>query len=278
MKAGNTIASMVLGWFVMGTLCPPQAAAEQSLKHEAWDILDAGMNDKSADRRAEAIAALGVAAGDEKALKTLEGCLHDPNEEIRMAAIAALGDINAKSSLPKIKALLSDSDPKTTLTIAAVLKKFGDPEGFEIYYELFTGERKDGQKLTDGLKDKKGLEKMGATAAIGILPFGGVATGAYDYINGNSKAGANVYVTAVNALAEDPDPQGKKALLRAAFSGKEPVRLAALRALAQRGDTTVVDDIEPAMYSGKSPVSYTAAAAILHLLAGGQMFAAGRSK
>ena len=270
MRRGDTITVMVLGWLVLGTPCPSLAAAGQSLRDEAWGILDAGLQDKSVDKRAEALAALGVAAGDARALKTLEECLQDPKPEIRTVAVAALGDMNAKASLPKIKALLSYSDAKTTLAVAAVLKKFGDPEGFEIYNELVTGERKDGQKLTDGIKDRKGLEKVGAETAIGFVPFGGVATGAYDYISRNSTSAANAYVIAVNALAEDPDPQVNKALVRVAFGGKVPVRVAALRALAKRGDTTVLNDIEPAMHSDKAVVSYTAAAAILHLLAPGQ--------
>ena len=269
MRTGNTITVIILGWFVLGTSRPLLATDGQSLRHEAWGILDAGLQDKSVDKRAEALAALGFAAGDKRALQTLEESLQDPKPEIQTAAVTALGDMNAKSSLLKIKALLSHSDAKTTLAIAAVLTKFGDPEGFEIYYELVTGERKNGQKLTDGLKDRKGLEKMGAETAIGILPLGGVATGAYDYISQN-KSGPNAYVTAVNALAEDSDPQAKKALVQAAFGGKVPVRVAALRALAKRGDATVVDDVEPAMNSDKSVVSYTAAAAILHLLAPGQ--------
>ena len=267
MRAGDTITVMVLGWLVFGTPCTSLATAGQSLRDEAWGILDGGLQDKNVDKRAEVLAALGVAAGDARALKTLEECLQDPKPEIRTAAVAALGDMNAKSSLPKIKALLSDSDAKTTLAIAAVLQKFGDSEGFEIYYELVTGERKDGQKITDSIKNRKGLEKMGAETAIGFLPFGGVATGAYDYISGSNKSGANAYVTAVNALAEDSDPQVKKALVHAAFGGKVPVRVAALRALAKRGDPTVVNDIEPAMHSDKAVVSYTAAAAILHMLA-----------
>jgi len=270
MGTGDTILVMVLGWLVLGTPCPSLAAAGQSLRDEPWGILDAGLQDKSVDKRAEALAALGVAAGDARALKTLEECLQDPKPEIRTVAVAALGDMNAKASLPKIKALLSYSDAKTTLAVAAVLKKFGDPEGFEIYNELVTGERKDGQKLTDGIKDRKGLEKVGAETAIGFVPFGGVATGAYDYISRNSTSAANAYVIAVNALAEDPDPQVNKALVRVAFGGKVPVRVAALRALAKRGDTTVLNDIEPAMHSDKAVVSYTAAAAILHLLAPGQ--------
>lgn len=240
------------------------------MRDEVWGILDAGLQDKSVDKRTEALAALGVAAGDARALKTLEECLQDPKPEIRTAAVAALGEMNAKSSLPKIKALLGYSDAKATLAIAAVLRKFGDPEGFEIYNELVTGERKDGQKLTDGLKDRKGLEKMSAQTAISLLPFGGVATGAYDYISHSTNSAANVYVIAVNALAEDPDRQVGKSLVQAAFGGRVPVRVAALRALAMRGDPTVVNEIEPAMHSDNAVVSYTAAAAILHLLAPGQ--------
>ena len=269
MRAGDTITVMFLGWLVLGTPCTSLAAG-QSFRDEASGILRAGLQDKSVEKRVEAITALGVAAGDARALTTLEGCLQDPRPEIRTAAVAALGDMNAKSSLPKIKALLSYSDAKTTLAIAAVLKKFGDPEGFEIYNELVTGERKDGQKLTDGITDRKGLEKLGAETTIGFLPFGGAATGTYGYISHSSNSAANVYVIAVNALAEDPDLQVKKALVQAAFGGKVPVRVAALRALAKRGDPTVVNDIEPAMHSDKAVISYTAAAAILHLLAPAQ--------
>lgn len=270
MRARDTITVMVLGWLVLGTPCPSPAVAGQSFSDEAWGILDAGLQDKSVDKRVEALAALGIAAGDARALKKLEECLQDPKPEIRTAAVTALGDMNAKLSLPKIKALLSYSDAKTTLAIAAVLKKFGDPAGFEIYNELVTGERKDGQKLTDGIKDRKGLEKMGAETAIGFAPFGGVATGAYGYLSANSRSAATLYVIAVNALAEDPDPQVKKALVQAAFGGKVPVRVAALRALAKRDDPTVVNDMEPAMHSDKTVVSYTAAGAILHLLTLGQ--------
>jgi HEAT repeat protein len=221
---------------------------------------------------------VGLAAGDEKAVKTAEEALQDPNPNIRRAAVAALGDMNAKSALPQIKTLLRERDAKLTLAIAAVLKKFGDPEGYEIYYELVTGERKDGEKLVDGIKDKKALETMGAKTAIGFLPFGGVATGTYDYFEQNGKSHASAYVTGVNALADDRDPKAGKALVRAVFGSKEPVQLAALHGLAKRGDAKVVNDIEPAMHSEKDLVSYTAAAATLHLLAVSQKPGGGPEK
>ena len=90
MRAGDRIAVMFFGWLVLGS--PWSLAAEgHSLREEAWGILDAGLQDKSLDKQKEAIAALGVAAGDARALKTLEECLRDPKPEVRTSAVAALG-------------------------------------------------------------------------------------------------------------------------------------------------------------------------------------------
>jgi HEAT repeat protein len=174
--------------------------------------------------------------------------------------------MNAMRSLPKIKALINRSDAKTIVAIAAVLTKFKDPEGYEIYYEVLTGKRKGGGSILDGIKDRKALEKMGVETAIGLVPFGGVGTGTYNYLKQSGSSRSNVDVAAVNALTEDPDPAINEALVQASFGGKENVQAAALRAIAKRGDPTVVNDIETAMYSDKTLISYTAAAAIVHLV------------
>jgi hypothetical protein len=92
---------MFLGWLVLVTPCTLLAPAGHSLREEAWGIRDAGLQDKSVGKRAEALAALGVAAGDAGAFKTLEAWLLDPKPEIRTAAVAPLGDMNAASSLTK---------------------------------------------------------------------------------------------------------------------------------------------------------------------------------
>ena len=241
-------------------------AGDQSVTDKAWATLEAGINDKKTDRRVLAISALGLMPGDKKAIETVEHAFQDPDSDIRRAAVTALGDMDWKASLPKIKALVNQADAKTLVAIAAVLKKFKDPEAYEIYYELLTGKRKGGGSILDGVKDKKSLEKMGVETAIGFVPFGGVGTGAYDYFKKNGSSQISVDVTAVSALAEDPDPAVKEALVQACFGTKDPVQVAALRALAKRGDPTVVQDIEPAMYSDKPVISYTASATILHLL------------
>jgi HEAT repeat protein len=240
-------------------------ASEQSVTDKAWAILQAGLHDKTTDKRVQAVSVLGLLSGDKKAVETVEHALDDPNPDVRRAAITALGDMNSKKSLPKIKALIDHSDAKTVVTIAAVLTKFKDPEGYDIYYQVLTGKRKGGGSIVDGIKDRKAVEKMGVETAIGFAPFGGVATGAYNYFKQNGSSHSNLDVTAVYALADDPDSDAEKALVEACFGGKEAVQIASLHALAKRGDPAVIKEIEPAMYSEKSLISYTAAATILHL-------------
>jgi HEAT repeat protein len=240
-------------------------ATKQPVTNQAWSILEAGFHDKKTDNQVQAISALGLMPDDAKAVKTAEDLLHDANADICRAAVTALGEMNSTASLPKIKALISHSDPKIIVAIAAVLTKFKDPEGYEIYYELLTGERKGGGSVIDGIKDKGAMEKMGVKTAVGFLPGGGAATGAYDYFKHNGSSRSSLDVTAVSGLAEDRDPVAEKAIVQASVGGKEVVQIAALRALAKRGDPSVIKDIEPAMDSNKPVVRYTAAATILHL-------------
>jgi HEAT repeat protein len=240
------------------------SAGSQST-NQAWKILQAGVHHKSANKRVQAVSALGLIANDPKAIETAEHALQDSNAEVRRAAVTALGDMDSQASLPKIRALLEHSDAKTVVVIAAVLKKLNDPQAYDLYYQILTGERKAGGGILDGLKDKKSLEKMGVEEALGFIPFGGIGIGAYDYFKQNGSSNANVNVAAATALAQDRDLATEKALIQASFGGKEIIQVAALRALAKRGEPSVVKDIEPAMYSEKSFVSYTAAAAVVHL-------------
>ncbi|HLH01704.1 MAG TPA: HEAT repeat domain-containing protein [Bryobacteraceae bacterium] len=248
-------------------LAADQKPQGNSNKYEdsAWSILVAGMQDKSAERRAQAISSLDLLAGEPRAIAAAESALKDTSSGVRVAAINALGDMNARASLPKIKALIADADGKMLVAIAAVLKKFEDPEGNEIYYEILTGTRKAGGGILSGIKDRKNLERMGIEEAIGFVPFGGIGLGAYYYFRQNASANSGLLALAALALATDPDPATEKALIQASYDDADPVKVAALRALAKRGNPAVIEQIGPAMQSDKPIVSYTAAAAVLRL-------------
>ena len=243
-------------------LCYGSLQSETARDH-AWKALKDGVQEKSADKRAQAVSALGLIRGNAEGIRLAENALQDSNSHVRDAAINALGEMGAKSALPKLKALLKVSDARGVVTIAAVLKKFNDPEGYEIYYEILTGKRKGNGGILQGIKDRKALEKMGIEEALGFVPYASIGIGAYNYIKTNTSSALDV--TAAAALAHDPDPAAKKALLDAAFDNKDVVKVAALRALAERGDPAVVTNIAHQMYSDKPLVSYTAAAAVVHL-------------
>jgi HEAT repeat protein len=230
---------------------------------KAWDILKTGATDPSTAKRQQAISSLAIVIGSPRAAQLAEHALQDSQASVCRAAVIALGGMGSKASVPKIKDILPSANAETVVAIAAVLKQFNDPIGYSIYYEILTGQRKTGGSILSGLEDKKALEKMGFEEAIGFIPFGGVGWGAYEYFKHLGTPG--VAVAAAAALATDPDPSARTALIHASFGGKTIVRLAALQALARRGDRTVVDSIEPAMYSEIPLVSYTAAASVARL-------------
>ena len=68
-------------------------------------------------------------------------------------------------------------------------------------------------------------------------------------------------------LAKDPDPAATKALADAVGDKSWLVRAAALEALAKRGDPSVLDTVKLYMSDEKDAVKYTAAAAVLRLMA-----------
>lgn len=242
-------------------ICDSSGGADFGAK--AWDILKTGVADPNTTKRQQAISSLAIVTDSPRAAQLAEHALQDPQASVRRAAVIALGGMGSKSSLPKIKDLLPSANAGTVVAIAAVLKQFNDPLGYSIYYEILTGQRKSGGGILSGLEDKKALEKMGFEEAVGFIPFGGVGWGAYEYFKHLGTPGVDVAAAA--ALATDPDPSARTALIHASFGGKAIVRLAALQALAKRGDRSVVDTIQPAMYSEIPLVSYTAAAAVAHL-------------
>jgi HEAT repeat protein len=257
MAAKNTL------WFGLVCILSLVVSGAADFSSKAWSILQAGAADESATKRQQAVSALGIVTGSARAAGLAEHALQDPQSAVRRAAVIALGAMGSRSSLPKIKAMLPVSNAEMVVVIAAVLKELNDPEGYEIYYEILTGKRSSGGGILSGLKDRKTLEKMGIDEAIGFIPFGGIGLGAYEYFKRIGTSGVNAAAAA--ALASDPEPAAREALIQACFGGKDIVRVAALQALARRGDRSVVENIEPAMYAGTPLVSYTAAAVVAHL-------------
>lgn len=77
-------------------------------------------------RRAAAIVLAELGVDDSKSIKALVAALADPEPEVRMAAVEALGQLGAEAALDRMVELLSDPDPRVQALAEAALLAFGD--------------------------------------------------------------------------------------------------------------------------------------------------------
>ena len=266
--AYTQMTSPIRFWFVVlsiAGLAIPVAAADSTQK--AWDVLQAGLNDKSFTKRHDAVRAVELLVGDPKAVTIAEKALADPAPEVRGAGATALGQLHSTASIPKLKEALKDKEVSVVLAAAHSLWVLGDKEAFEVYYEILIGERKSSNGLVAGeeamFRDRKKLAEFGFEQGIAFNPFASLGWGIYENVHKDDVS--PVRAAAAKILADDSDPHSGQALVKACSDKSWIVRVAALDALARRGDPALIRDIEPHTTDEKDIVRYTAAAAIIRL-------------
>jgi HEAT repeat protein len=239
----------------------------QAASEKAWGILRDGLKDGSADKRAKAVRAMGLLPGNLEAEKAAINALRDKNPNVRMAAAAALGSMQAQHAKLELEGALLDFEPTVALAAANSLLLLHDDVGYDIYYDVLTGERRARKGLIkeqlEILKDKKKVAKLGFEEGIGFIPFAGMGYEAFKTVAKNDSA--PVRAAAAKQLAHDPDPGTAKALVKAAADKNWQVRAAALEAIAQRGDPSLLPKITAALEDEKDLVRFTAAACVAHL-------------
>jgi HEAT repeat protein len=253
---------------------PPAATAEppssssSSPQRRAWQILDAACIGSKTSSRVVATRVLGLIPNSVRARKLAEKALTDDKPEVRAAAAAALGEMKSKGSIPKLREALDD-DASVALAAAHALDVMHDDSGYDVYYEILTGQRSPGKGLiasqTAKLKDPKKMAQLGFEEGIGFIPFAGIGWEAIKVIKKDDSS--PIRAAAAKVLANDPDPAAAKALADAAGDKSWLVRAAALEALAKRGDPSLLDTVQLYMSDERDAVKYTAAAAVLRLTA-----------
>lgn len=241
--------------------------APQENGEKAWAMLEAGIGDKNARKRALAIRVLGLLPNDSRAIELAEKALEDKEPAVRVAAATALGQNGSKASSPKLRELLKDSDIGTVIAAAAALKALGDPAAYYVYYAVLTGERKSGSPLLDEqrkmLKDPKKMAQFGFESGVGFVPFASIGVGAVKALARDDSS--PIRAAAAKELASDPDPRSGDALVKASSDKNWIVRAAVLDAIARRADPALLNAIIPSLQDENDAVRYTAAAAVIRL-------------
>jgi HEAT repeat protein len=245
------------------------ALLAQTPEQRAWNILRAGVNEKSTGKRVQAVRALRLLPGDSEATGMAQRALQDRRHEVRAAAATALGLMGSKVSVPELKKALTDKDPSVVLTAAHALQVLNDPAGYEVYYEVLTGERKSASGLVaqemDTMQDPKKMAELGFEQGVGFIPFGGIG---YSAAKAIAKDGTSpMRAEAARILVNDPDPRIGQALVHAVSDKSWIVRASALLAIAKREDPGLLNAIVPPLSDKNGVVRYTAAAAVIRLTA-----------
>ena len=253
----------------LGTLLPAETLpASQTPTERSWQILQQGLSNKRAEKRANAVHALRLLPNNPRAQMMAENALADPNPNVRAAAASALGPMGAVSSVPKLKAVLDDNEPAVVLAAAHSLFLLGDREdSYEIDYEMLIGER----KAADGfvasgvneLKNPKAVAVIGLETGLGFVPFGGAGYEVFKRARKDDRT--PVRAAAARELATDGDPKIRAALARACSDKKWRVRAAAVDAIAKIEDPTLLNAITPVLDDKSDIVRYDASAAVLRL-------------
>jgi HEAT repeat protein len=243
---------------------PPKTATPLE---NAWSVLEFGVKESKAERRAETVHALGSLKNNARAEHLAEQALKDSNDDVRAEAASSLGRMNATSAIPALKQALDDEQIKVVLSAADALYELDDPASFDVYYAILTGQRKGSQGLLESqlarLKNRKAMEQLVFETGIGFVPFGSIGYEAWKTITRNDAT--IVKVAAALRLANDPDPASGRALVNACQDDKWQVRAAAANAIAKRGDTALLKVLTPLLIDENDTVRYESAASLIWL-------------
>src|SRR5437016_13136077 len=124
-----------------------------------------------------------------------------------MAAAAALGPMQEQHANLKLEGALQDSEPTVVLAAANSLLLLHDDVGYDVYYDVLTGERRASKGLIkeqlSTLKDKKKVAELGFEEGIGFIQFAGMGYEAFKTVRKNDSS--PLLAAAPNQFATDPD-------------------------------------------------------------------------
>lgn len=250
-------------------------SSPQMLRDAAWSRLEDGVTGtKNTDTRIAAISALSMLGGQQRAEKLIGNCLHDPDSDVRLAAIVAAGELMKNGSANvfsnELRGQLNDQDPKIVFTTASTLWKLGDPSGEDILLAVSEGERSGDYNFWKGsthqanrtLHNPIALMKIAAQQSVAILvPPVGIGMGAYNYLKGSG--GVSPQITAITEIGKAHTDPAKIALIEATKTKDPGARLSAAEALANYRGADVTAALHNLLNDDKENVRFIANAAYI---------------
>jgi HEAT repeat protein len=241
-------------------------------KASPWEILTEGASDHNLVRRQEAVAALGTIGPKERAVRLVVAALGDREPSVRQLAARDLGEMRAKSAIPKLREALKDESTEVCFAAAKSLWDMGDRSGREVFIGILAGEKSGSSGMVkDGLtsakkklQDPRGLAVVGAEEAATAL-FGPAGWGIKVMQEATKDRSASARAMSATLLAHDNNEGSIQQLDNALWDKNWLVREAAAQALGASRQREQISYLQDLLQDDKPAVRYMAAASIIRL-------------
>jgi HEAT repeat protein len=256
---------------------PPPTPHDRSLisasknTEEAWTILTNGVHDsKHPEIRIQALSALGSIGVNVRSAKLIIEALHDPDLDVRTAAILAAGETGNRSLTTNLRPLLNDKEPQVVVVAASTLWKLRDHSGEDILLSVIDGERNPNpsiptaavRNLNKQIHSPSGLARLGVQGASIFLGPVGYGLSAIDFMRKNGGDNA-ARLTAISQVSQQQSDTIRKTLIAALGDKDAAIRAAAAKALGSYRDQTTSSALLTALDDEKPGVRLFAAAAYI---------------
>ena len=242
----------------------------------SWALLRTFATDaKKPIHRIQALGALATMGSDPEAAKIITAAMHDPEQDVRVAAILAAGQTGNHSLETPLREMLEDKRPGVAYTAASTLWKMGDKSGEDILMAVADGERRSANTMVSGTAHSanKEFHDPAALAKDSALQVGGMFLGPFGYgltawemLKKNG--GVSARATSIDLLSEDKSEPVHHALLDALTDKDAAVRAAAAKALGYYHDRETSNRLLPLFADQRLGVRLTAAASYVRTING----------
>ena len=241
------------------------------VQESAWKMLETGSKDTHEQVRIAALNALGTLTGVTRAETALEDAIKDQNVDVRVAAVVATGSMRDANLIPILRQSMDDPAPEVVFAAAVSLWKLHDPSGINILYDVLAGDRKTkGSLVTTGKREaSKDLHDPATLAKIGAEQGAYALLGPFGIglsaarLVMKSNNGNSARVLTVNLLSEDHSDATKAEFIAALADKDYFVRAGSARALGGFHGKDVTDALTGAFSDSKPSVRFMAAASYI---------------
>lgn len=237
-----------------------------------WQILTEGATDHNIIHRQEALAALGTIGPRPRAIRLVVAALEDHDASVRQLAARNLGEMHARSAIPKLRGALKDDSGEVCFAAAKSLWDMGDRSGRQVFIDILADEKSDSPGLVkeqlatakNKLHDPKALAFVGAEEAASAL-FGPAGWGIKIMKEVTKDRSAAARAMSASILGHDRNEDSLQELHDALWDKNWLVREAAAEALGASRQRDQISYLQDLLQDDKAAVRYIAAASIIRL-------------